>query len=120
MHQVEELAIAGVLLFKPRVFSDERGSFVEMWNAAREAGVGFEEPFVQDNVVRSRQHVLRGMHFQSPFAQGKFVTAVHGVVHDVAVDLRPGSATFGQWVAQELSADAGVAIYIPPGFAHGF
>ena len=120
MYQIRELDIPGVLLFQPRVFSDERGSFVELWNAAREARAGFAEQFVQDNLVRSRRGVLRGLHFQSPHAQGKFVTAAYGEIYDVAVDVRPGSRTFGQWVAQQLNADAGVAVYIPPGFAHGY
>lgn len=119
-HQVSELEIPGVLYLQPQVFSDERGSFLELWNAARDAGLGIDARFVQDNVVRSRHGVLRGLHFQLPFAQGKFVTAVHGAIFDVAVDLRPGSATFGKWVGQQLVAESGAAIYIPPGFAHGY
>ena len=71
-------------------------------------------------MVRSHRGVLRGLHFQLPFAQGKFVTAAQGAIYDVAVDLRLGSKTFGRWIAQELSADAGLSIYIPPGFAHGY
>ncbi len=117
---IQELRLAGVLLIRPRLFEDERGSFVEMWNAAREASAGLAPRFVQDNVAFSRHAVLRGLHFQQPHAQGKYVAAAYGKVYDVAVDLRPGSATFGQWLGHELSAAQGSALYIPPGFAHGY
>lgn len=120
MLQVKTLSLPGVLLLEPRVFADERGSFVEAWNAARAGDAGLAPVFVQDNVVYSRQRVLRGLHFQEPHPQGKYVTAVFGSIYDVAVDLRPGSATFGRWIAQELHARNGAAIYIPPGFAHGY
>jgi dTDP-4-dehydrorhamnose 3,5-epimerase len=117
---IKELQIPGVLLIQPRVFKDARGSFVEMWNAARDANAGFAPRFVQDNVVFSRNAVLRGLHFQQPHAQGKYVTAAYGEIYDVAVDLRPESATFGQWLSIQLSAAQGSALYIPPGFAHGY
>lgn len=117
---IKELQLAGVLFIQPRVFEDARGSFVEIWNEAREAKVGFAPRFVQDNVVFSRRAVLRGLHFQQPYAQGKYVTATYGEIYDVAVDLRPDSATFGQWLALQLSAAKANALYIPPGFAHGY
>lgn len=117
---VRELAISNVLLFQPRVFTDQRGSFVEMWNAAREFGAGFDEEFVQDNVAISHERVLRGLHFQHPDPQGKFVTAAFGAIYDVVVDLRPDSPTIGKWIAVELAAESGAALYIPPGFAHGY
>ncbi|HEY0673037.1 MAG TPA: dTDP-4-dehydrorhamnose 3,5-epimerase [Longimicrobiales bacterium] len=117
---IKELEIPGVLLIQPRIFTDPRGSFVEIWNAAREANGGFAPRFVQDNVAFSKHAVLRGLHFQHPHAQGKYVTAVYGEIYDVAVDLRPESATFGDWISVELSAANGSAVYIPPGFAHGY
>lgn len=117
---IKELEIPGVLLIQPRIFTDQRGSFVEIWNAAREANGGFAPRFVQDNVALSKHAVLRGLHFQHPHAQGKYVTAVYGEIFDVAVDLRPESATFGDWISVELSAANGSAVYIPPGFAHGY
>lgn len=117
---MKKLDIPDVLYFQPRVFKDDRGSFVETWNAAREAAVGFNEEFVQDNVVHSKYGVMRGLHFQTPYPQGKYVTAAYGTIYDVAVDIRPASSTFGKWVAKELSADTGGAVYIPPGFAHGY
>ncbi|HEY0672859.1 MAG TPA: dTDP-4-dehydrorhamnose 3,5-epimerase [Longimicrobiales bacterium] len=117
---IKELEIPGVLLIQPRIFTDQRGSFVEIWNAAREANGGFAPRFVQDNVAFSKHAVLRGLHFQHPHAQGKYVTAVYGAIYDVAVDLRPESPTFGDWISVELSAADGSAVYIPPGFAHGY
>jgi dTDP-4-dehydrorhamnose 3,5-epimerase len=117
---IKELQLSGVLLIQPRIFKDARGSFVEIWNAAREANGGFAPRFVQDNVAFSRHAVLRGLHFQQPHAQGKYVTAVYGEIYDVAVDLRPDSVTFGQWLAVRLSGEQGNAVYIPPGFAHGY
>lgn len=120
MPHITELSIPGVLLIEPRIFHDARGSFVEAWNAAQAAAGGLAQTFVQDNIVHSRRGVLRGLHFQSPHPQGKYVTAAFGTIYDVAVDLRPGSATFGRWTAHELNAETGAAMYIPPGFAHGY
>ncbi|HUP89528.1 MAG TPA: dTDP-4-dehydrorhamnose 3,5-epimerase [Longimicrobiales bacterium] len=117
---VTELALSGVLLFEPRVFSDDRGSFVEFWNQARAREMGFDEQFVQDNIATSKQRVLRGMHFQHPNPQGKYVTAAHGRIYDVVVDLRTNSPTVGKWVATELSVESGEVLYVPPGFAHGY
>lgn len=116
------LAIPDVILFTPRVFGDERGFFFESYNqrAFREA-TGLTPDFVQDNHSRSARGVLRGLHYQiEPRAQGKLVRVVQGAVFDVAVDIRPGSPTFGRWVGEELSADNKRQMWIPPGFAHGF
>ena len=117
---IRELEIPGVLLIQPRLFKDERGSFVELWNSLREENAGFTAQFVQDNIACSKHAVLRGLHFQAPYPQGKYITAAYGTIFDVAVDLRPESATFGKWLSVELSAAAGNAVYIPPGFAHGY
>jgi dTDP-4-dehydrorhamnose 3,5-epimerase len=117
---VQETAIEGVRLITPRVHGDARGYFFECWRADRYAGLGVPERFVQDNVSRSRRGVLRGLHVQHPHSQGKLVQVFDGAVFDVAVDVRVGSPTFGQWVAYELSADNHCQLYTPPGIAHGF
>jgi dTDP-4-dehydrorhamnose 3,5-epimerase len=118
--KVIETELEGVLILEPRVFSDERGHFIETWNAERYAAIGITGPFVQDNISVSKRGVLRGLHFQNPSAQGKLVSVVHGAVFDVAVDLRRESPTFGEWVGMELSAENGRQVWIPEGFAHGF
>lgn len=110
----------GTILFEPKVFGDERGFFMETWNAQRYRDFGLEENFVQDNLSRSRYGVLRGLHFQEPGPQGKLVSVLEGEVFDVAVDIRHGSPTFGQWEGYTLSAQNKLQFYIPPGFAHGF
>ena len=120
MITVEYLELAGVCLLTGVAFRDERGSFRELWNQERARRSGLDWTFVQDNVAFSRQRVLRGLHFQEPQPQGKLVTAVQGTIYDVAVDIRRASATFGKWVAATLSADQADALYIPPGFAHGY
>ena len=114
--------IPDLLIIEPRVFGDERGFFFESYNqqAFREA-TGLMVDFVQDNHSKSSRGVLRGLHYQrEPHAQGKLVRVTQGSVFDVAVDIRPGSQTFGQHVALELSADNKRQLWIPPGFAHGF
>ena len=114
-------AIPDVLILEPRVFEDERGFFLESWNAqAFRAALGFDATFVQDNHSRSRGGVLRGMHYQIMQPQGKLVRVVRGRVFDVAVDLRRSSATFGRWVGVELSDENRRQVFVPPGFAHGF
>ncbi len=120
--KIETTALDGVLLLTPRVHGDARGFFLESFNErAFDAAVGAPVRFVQDNHSRSARGVLRGLHFQrSPHAQGKLVRVVRGAVFDVAVDVRPGSATFGRWVGAELSADNHRQMWIPPGLAHGF
>ena len=118
--KVVETSLPGVLVVEPKVFFDARGFFVETFNKERYAAYGIELDFVQDNLSFSSQGVLRGVHCQSPHSQGKLVTVLHGEVWDVVVDIRNGSAQFGQWVAVSLSAENKKQIYVPPGFAHGF
>lgn len=112
--------IPDVLIIEPQVFGDERGFFIETWNAKRfaDAGLGFD--FVQDNHSRSSQGILRGLHYQIKHPQGKLVRVTSGEVFDVAVDLRKHSTTFGQWAGVMLSAENKRMLWIPPGFAHGF
>jgi len=105
----------------PRVFGDERGYFFESYQRALFVANGITEEFVQDNQSFSKKGVVRGLHLQrAPFAQGKLVRVIQGRVLDVAVDVRPHSPTFGQFVAVELSTEKQNMLYIPPGFAHGF
>lgn len=115
-------AISDVILFEPRVFGDERGFFFESFNEREFVdAVGHGVDFVQDNHSRSRRGVLRGLHYQlPPHAQGKLVRVTSGEVFDVAVDIRKGSPTFGQWVGEILSESNKRQLWIPPGFAHGF
>lgn len=115
-----ECAIPGPMIIEPDVFGDDRGFFLESWNADKFSDAGLGQPFVQDNHSRSQRGVLRGLHFQNPTPQGKLVRVVHGAVFDVAVDLRRSSANFGQWVGVELSAANRRMLWIPMGFAHGF
>lgn len=117
-----DTSIPDVKIIEPAVFGDERGFFFESFNQQRfEAAVGCAAPFVQDNHSRSAKGVLRGLHYQlAPHAQGKLVRVIAGEVFDVAVDIRPGSASFGQWVGVHLSAANKRQLWVPPGFAHGF
>jgi dTDP-4-dehydrorhamnose 3,5-epimerase len=117
---VIETRLAGVRIIEPKVFRDERGLFVESWNQDRYAALGVDLPFVQDNVSFSCQGVLRGLHYQQPTPQGKLITVLQGEVYDVAVDLRLGSPTFGEWVGIELPSESLRQLYVPVGFAHGF
>ena len=119
--RITPTAIPDVLLIEPKVFGDERGFFFESFNqkAFREA-TGLNVDFVQDNHSKSAKNVLRGLHYQIQQAQGKLVRAVQGEVFDVAVDLRKGSKTFGQWVGEVLSGENKKQLWVPPGFAHGF
>lgn len=113
--------IPEVLVIEPRVFQDERGFFLESYNARAFAEkVGIPEQFVQDNHSRSTKGVLRGLHYQIEQAQGKLVRAVVGSIFDVAVDIRQSSPTFGQWVGCVLSAENKQMLWVPAGFAHGF
>lgn len=120
--QVEETALAGVLVLEPRVFGDERGFFLESFSERAFAqATGLDVRFVQDNHSRSSRGVLRGLHWQlAPHAQGKLVRVVQGAVFDVAVDIRPGSPGFGRWAGVELSAENRKQLWIPAGLAHGF
>lgn len=118
--RVTPTALPDVLLIDIDVFGDARGLFYEIHRAPRYGEVGIDGPFVQDNLSRSSQGVLRGLHYQIQHAQGKLVTVLSGRVYDVAVDIRRGSPTFGQWVGLELTGERPQQLYIPPGFAHGF
>ena len=121
--QIEKTPLPGVLILTPRRFGDHRGFFSESWNRRTLAQAGVDLPeFVQDNHSMSAQiGTVRGLHFQSPpHAQGKLVRCGRGAIFDVAVDVRSGSATYGQWVGMELSFDNGKQLWIPAGFLHGF
>lgn len=118
--KVHTTSLPGVVVIEPAVFGDARGYFFEVWQRERFAAHGLPTDFAQSNVSRSAQGVLRGLHHQWPQPQGKLVSVLEGSVFDVAVDIRRGSATFGQWFGAELSADNHRMMYIPPGFAHGF
>ena len=122
MLDIEKTALSGVLLITPRRFGDQRGFFSESWNEARMSEHGLNFNFVQDNHSLSAQvGTVRGLHFQSPpHAQDKLVRCGRGALFDVAVDIRTGSPTYGQWVGYELSAENGRQLLVPKGFLHGF
>jgi dTDP-4-dehydrorhamnose 3,5-epimerase len=117
---VVETDLPGVLIIEPKVFGDERGFFMESWNGRRYEEAGLPGRFVQDNLSFSTHGVLRGLHFQNPHPQGKLLSVLRGEVFDVAVDIRVGSPTFGEWTAVTLSAESKRQLYVPPDFAHGF
>jgi dTDP-4-dehydrorhamnose 3,5-epimerase len=120
-YQVMQTPLAGVLVLEPKVFGDERGFFFESFNARDfEQATGLKEMFVQDNHSKSTKGVLRGLHYQAQHAQGKLVRVTQGAVFDVAVDIRQGSPTLGQWFGIELSAENKKQMWIPKGLAHGF
>jgi dTDP-4-dehydrorhamnose 3,5-epimerase len=116
----EPTAIPDVIRIEPRIFRDARGFFLESYHEARFAEGGVRARFVQDNHSRSARGTLRGLHMQVAFAQGKLVRCIAGEVFDVAVDVRPGSRTFGRWVGETLSAENFRQLWVPPGFLHGF
>ena len=119
--KISHSKLKGCVIIEPRVFGDERGFFLETFQAVRyEQEAGIDLPFVQDNHSRSARGVLRGLHFQKTKPQGKLVRVVRGEVYDVAVDIREGSATFGEWEGVTLSEDNKKQFWVPPGFAHGF
>jgi len=118
--QVETCEIEGLKIITPSVFGDERGYFMETYNYNDFAEAGITEKFVQDNQSASKGGVLRGLHFQINFPQDKLVRVVNGAVYDVAVDLRPGSKTYGKWHGVLLSAENKKQFFIPKNFAHGF
>lgn len=118
--KVTKTPLSGALVFEPQVFGDERGYFMETWNYHRYKECGLDVKFVQSNISKSSQGVLRGLHFQNPNPQGKLVQVLEGEVFDVAVDIRLGSPTYGQWHAEILSFENKRQFYIPEGFAHGF
>jgi dTDP-4-dehydrorhamnose 3,5-epimerase len=119
---IKLLSIEGVLVLEPRRFGDERGVFSEIFKASELAEAGFVKPFVQDNLARSGPRgVVRGLHMQTgDFAQDKLIRCARGSILDVAVDVRPGSPTFGKSVAVELSAQNWLQLLVPTGFAHGY
>jgi len=117
---VFDATLPGVRVIEPDVYTDERGVFLETWNARDYGKHGLDVAFVQDNLSRSRRHVLRGLHFQNPRPQGKLISVLKGEVYDVVVDIRAGSDTFGEWEGTVLSAENARQLYVPEGFAHGF
>ena len=119
--KISHSKLKGCVIIEPRVFGDDRGFFLETFQAARyKQEAGIDLPFVQDNHSRSARGVLRGLHFQKTKPQGKLVRVVSGEVYDVAVDIRKGSGTFGEWEGVILSEDNKKQFWVPPGFAHGF
>ncbi|EMG36460.1 dTDP-4-dehydrorhamnose 3,5-epimerase [Desulfocurvibacter africanus PCS] len=118
--EVVRTDIEGVLLIKPKAFGDHRGFFLETFQAQRYAQAGIDLPFVQDNLSRSRQGILRGLHFQRSHPQGKLVSVTRGRVFDVAVDIRPDSLTFGKWYGAVLDDENHHQLWVAPGLAHGF
>jgi len=118
--KVIETQLPGALILEPQVFGDARGFFYESYNQSKYRQAGIVAEFVQSNVSRSAKGVLRGLHYQWPNPQGKLVSVLEGEVYDVAVDIRHGSATFGQWAGVMLTADNHRHFWIPEGYAHGF
>lgn len=119
--KIFDTSLEGVKVVEPDVFSDNRGYFFESYHQGRYSENGIINTFVQDNESRSFRGVIRGFHYQlNPFAQAKLVRVVEGVVFDVALDLRKGSATFGKWFGIEISGENKLQMLIPRGFAHGF
>ncbi|WP_257387769.1 dTDP-4-dehydrorhamnose 3,5-epimerase [Tahibacter caeni] len=118
--KVIETRLPGCVAIEPDVFGDPRGFFYESYNAEKYKAAGLDLRFVQSNVSRSARGVLRGLHYQWPNPQGKLVSVVEGEVYDVAVDIRRGSPTFGQWAGVILSAENHRHFWVPEGFAHGF
>ncbi len=113
--------ITDVILIKPKIFLDDRGFFLESYKRSDYKKAGIDVEFIQDNHSQSIKGVLRGLHFQKkPYEQGKLVRCIKGAIFDVAVDVRKGSATFGRWVAYELTEENNFMIWIPQGFAHAF
>ncbi|MEZ8605119.1 dTDP-4-dehydrorhamnose 3,5-epimerase [Vibrio splendidus] len=120
--KVINTAIPDVKIIEPTVFGDDRGFFMETWNQKQfeELVTGKPTTFVQDNHSKSKKGILRGLHYQTENTQGKLVRVVSGEVFDVAVDIRKGSPTYGQWVGEYLSAENKRQLWVPEGFAHGF
>lgn len=118
--RVIQTALPGVLIVEPRIFEDSRGYFYESYNRREYSAQGITDSFVQDNHSRSIRGTIRGLHYQAPPGQAKLVRVVSGEVFDVAVDIRQGAPTYGQWVGIVLSAENRRQLYVPVGFAHGF
>jgi dTDP-4-dehydrorhamnose 3,5-epimerase len=117
---VSETELPGLLIIEPKVFGDERGFFLETWSRSRYGASGMDIDFVQDNLSKSKQGTLRGLHLQHPHGQGKLVYVISGEVFDVAVDVRVGSPTFGRWYGTVLSEVNKRQMFVPAGYAHGF
>ncbi len=117
----QKLQIPDVLLVQASTARDDRGFFREVYKQSEFSANGMPQRFIQDNCAHSTGHILRGLHYQkNPHAQGKYIFVLDGKIFDVAVDIRKGSPTYAKWVGEELSADNGRALYVPPGFAHGY
>jgi len=118
---IKNTPLPGLLIIEPRIIEDSRGYFYESYNKKKMQEIGISMEFVQDNQSKSQYGVIRGLHYQkNPFAQTKLVRVLEGRIYDVALDLRKGSPTFGQWYGLELNADNKLQLLIPKGFAHGF
>ena len=118
--KIRNTKLEGPLILEPTYHRDPRGFFVETYHQQRYGEVGLPSHFVQDNVSSSSRGVLRGLHFQKPYPQGKLITVLQGEIFDVAVDIRIDSPTFGKWAGVNLSSDNGWQFWVPAGFAHGF
>jgi len=118
--RIDKCEIPGVLFIEPKIFSDPRGWFAEIWNKDKYEQAGIEDSFVQDNISCSKRGTLRGLHYQKPYTQGKLVFVIQGEVWDVVVDLRIKSPTFKKWKAFKLTGEGKEQLYIPKGLAHGF
>lgn len=121
MIEIQQTPLDGLIVIKPRVFRDARGYFMQSFHADDYANAGIADNFVQDNEAQSMAGVLRGLHYQvGDAAQSKLVRVISGAVFDVAVDIRPGSSTYGQWYGTVLSSENSLQMYVPTGFAHGY
>ena len=119
--KVKETEIQGLLVLEPKIFKDPRGYFYESFHQGQLEQLGLKHNFIQDNQSRSVYGVIRGLHFQKePYAQAKLIRVSEGTILDVALDIRPGSPSYGEWFAIELSSDNFLQLLIPEGFAHGF
>ena len=117
---IKKTDFPGLIYIEPKVFGDSRGWFLETWNEEKYKEIGIIGPFVQDNISYSSNGVIRGLHYQKPFTQGKLVFAIHGSIWDVVVDLRRNSPKFGKWIAFTLTGEKKDQLFVPAGFAHGF
>lgn len=118
--KIIETKLPGVFVLEPKVFTDDRGYFLETWNSKRYEQAGIPGPFVQDNISFSKKGILRGLHFQYPQSQGKLIQVLSGEVLDVVVDISVDSPTYGEWFDEVLSESNHRQMYVPPGFAHGY
>jgi len=119
--EIERTALHEVFLIKPKVYSDDRGSFFESYNEREFSKAGINVHFVQNNFSTSKRGTIRGLHFQlNPYAQAKLVRVLSGSIFDVVVDIRKGSQSYGKWISTEVTAKNNVQLFVPRGFAHGF